>query len=85
MIKELEPLIRAIIDATLLLESAGPEEVDPDTAVRGLENMAHSLHALDQADQVALVAALRRIADGSSDPAYREFVHSMPAMFDLPM
>lgn len=77
------PLIRALIDALLLLESAGPDEIDPDTAVRGMENIASSLHALDKPDQRTLREHFLKIADEAQDEAYGNFVRSLPDMLDL--
>ena len=77
------PLVRVLIDALLLLESAGPNEIDPDTAVRGMENIASSLHALDKSDQRTLREDLLRIADEAQDEAYGKFVRSLPDMLDL--
>lgn len=81
--KDCVPVIRALIDAVLLLESAGPDEINPDTAVRGLENIAASLHGLDGFDQRALRAHLLTIAESADDKAYSSFVRSMPDMLGL--
>ena len=78
-----QPLIRALIDAVLLLETAGPKEIDPDTAVRGMENIASSLLTLNKSDQRALREELLQIAEGEEDEAYRKFVRSMPDMIGL--
>jgi len=77
------PLIYAMIDAFLFLESAGPDQVDPDSAVRCMENMASNLLTLSEADQLALRAYLERIADDHSDPAYTKFVRAMPDAIGL--
>ena len=77
------PLVRALIDALLLLESAGPDEIDPDVAVRGMENIASSLHALEKSDQQTLRKQLLRIADEAQDETYGRFVRSLPDMLDL--
>lgn len=77
------PLVRALVDALLLLESAGPEEIDPDVAVRGMENIASSLHGLEKSDQEMLRKHLLRIADETQDEAYGSFVRSLPGMLDL--
>jgi hypothetical protein len=81
--KDCQPLIRALIDAVLLLETAGPKEIDPDTAVRGMENIASSLLALDRSDQQAMRKELLRIAEAEGDETYRNFVRSMPDMLGL--
>ncbi len=77
------PVIHALIDALLLLESAGPDEINPDTAVRGMESIASSLLALEEPDQRLLRAELVQIADNARDEAYRKFVRSIPDMVGL--
>ncbi len=81
--KDYVPVIRALIDAILLLESAGPDEIDPDTAVRGMENIASSLLTLEKADQQALRQHLVRIADAADDQTYGNFVRSVPDRLGL--
>lgn len=83
MMNDYLPLVHALIDTFLLLESAGPDEVDPDTAVRGMENIASSLLTLQESDQIALRVELMRIAEEAQDKAYRDFVHELPDMIGL--
>ena len=78
MIQNYVPLIHAIIDALLFLEDAGPNEVDPDSAVRCMENIAASLHALDRSNQLALRAHFESLATESQDPAYAQLVRRLP-------
>lgn len=73
-----EPLARAVIAAMLLLEHCGPEEVDPDTAVKGLENMTHELLRLTAADRSEFVSLLEGIADSTTDDAEARFILSIP-------
>ena len=51
-----EPLVKAIVLVMLLMEDSGPEEIDPDTAVRGLENMAYELLQLTGNDRAEFLA-----------------------------
>lgn len=81
--KNFSPLVSAIVDAFLLLEHSGEDEIDPDTAVRGMENITSSLLKLDLDDQLSLRSELLKIADSSSDSSYREFVRSLPEMIGL--
>lgn len=81
--KDYLPLIHALIDALLLLECSGPDEVNPDTAVRGMENIASSLLALEEPDQRMLRQHLVEIADSAQDEAYAKFVRSLPDMLGL--
>lgn len=77
------PIVRALIDAILLLESAGPEEINPDTAVRGMESIASSLLELERSDQQVLRRYFVQIADAAQDAAYESFVRSLPDVLGL--
>jgi hypothetical protein len=77
------PLVHALIDAFLLLETSGPDEVNADTAVRGMENMASSLLGLDHSDQLRLRAMLEDIAMDAQEQGYRDFVRGLPDMIGL--
>jgi hypothetical protein len=81
MIRNYRPLIHGIIDALLFLESAGPNEVDPDSAVRCMENIASSLLTLEQSDQLALRLEMEKIAEEGRYS--REFVRGLPDSIDL--
>jgi hypothetical protein len=83
MIQNYVPLIRGIINALLFLESAGPNEVNPDSAVRCMEDIASSLLALEKSDQLALRSHFERIADEEHDPVYRKFIRSLPDQIGL--
>ena len=83
MIQNYLPLIHGLIDAFLFLESSGDDEVDPDSAVRCMENISSSLLSLERADQIALRSDLEKIAADAQDPAYRDFVRALPDMIDL--
>ncbi len=78
MIKNYHALIHAIIAALLFLENAGPNEVDPDSAVRCMEDIAASLLALEKSDQLALRADFEKIADEQPDSAYKNAIRAMP-------
>ncbi len=77
------PLIRGIIDAYLFLESSTPSEVNPDSAVRCMENISSSLLVLSQSDQLALRHHLEMIANDAQDIAYGDFVRALPDMIGL--
>lgn len=81
--KDITPLVNALIDALLLLEFCGPDEVDPDTAVRGLESISSSLCALSAQDQTFLRSEFIRIAALSEDPRFREHIASLPDIIGL--
>ncbi|MGQ0799432.1 MAG: hypothetical protein ACT4NL_04875 [Pseudomarimonas sp.] len=77
------PLCMAIIDALLVFETSSAEEVDPDIAVRAMENMGSSLQQLDHEDQRELRHLLYGIAEHATDARYGEFVKSVPDMLGL--
>jgi hypothetical protein len=84
MIEHYRPLIHALVDAFMLLESTGSDEVNPDTAVRGMETMASSILVLEKSDQLALRAELEEIARSrAQDKAYGDFVRALPEMLGL--
>ncbi len=77
------PLIQALIDALIVLEFAGSDEINPDTAVRAMEHIAASLSTLDPADQLLLRGHLHQIAADAQDHAYKEFISSLPDVLGL--
>jgi hypothetical protein len=83
MIQNCLPLVHGIIDAFLFLEESGPNEVNPDSAVRCMENISSSLLELGPSDQIALRSQLDKIAHDAQDSAYRTFVHALPDMIGL--
>lgn len=83
MIQNTRPLIEGLIGAFLFLECSGDDEVDPDSAVRCMENMAASLLTLDRPDQLALRSQLEKIADDEGESAYSKFIRAMPDSIGL--
>jgi hypothetical protein len=71
---ESRPLILAVIDAFLLLELCGEDEIDQETAARAADSICSNLMRLRHDDQVELRVQLGEIADESDDPTYREVV-----------
>jgi hypothetical protein len=61
------PLVRAIVEALMFFEHAADDEVDPDTAVRGIEVISHELDALSDVDRAEFRLVLERIAATSGD------------------
>jgi hypothetical protein len=80
---ESRPLILAVIDAFLLLEMCGEDEIDRETAERATDNICANLMGLRHDDQVELREQLSDIAEQSDDPAFREFVSAIPDMVGL--
>ncbi|MFE6613611.1 hypothetical protein [Amycolatopsis sp. NPDC057786] len=74
------PLVRAIVEALMFLEHAEDDEIDPDTAVRGLEVISHELDALSQADRAEFRLVLERIAETSEESGYARQAREVPFM-----
>ncbi|MEV4333103.1 hypothetical protein AB0K02_21565 [Streptomyces sp. NPDC049597] len=70
--------MNAIITAMMLMEHCGPDEIDPDTAVRGLENMGYELLQLTGDDRAEFLALLERMAAAADDPHTAAFIRSVP-------
>ncbi|WP_332643253.1 hypothetical protein [Aeromicrobium sp.] len=83
MIADQRPLVLAIVDALLVLEHSSDSEIDPDTAVRAMESIAHSLHGLTDEDQAAIRAEFEDIANESGDSPYSTFVAALGDMLGL--
>jgi hypothetical protein len=83
MIYNYLPLIHGIIDAFLFLESAGADEVNPDSAVRCMETISARLLALGRPDQLALRSHIEEIAAGAQDHVYKDFAQKLPDMIGL--
>ena len=83
MIQNYLPLIHALIDAFIFLETSGDNEVDPDSAVECMENMAASLLELTRKDQIELRFHMAKIADDAEDLKYAKFVRELPNAIGL--
>ena len=72
-----EPLVRAIAAAMMFLEESGPDEVDPDSAVRTMETMGYELLRLVGSDRAEFLDLVERVAtDG--DPRDAAFIRGIP-------
>jgi hypothetical protein len=71
---ETRPLILAVIDAFLLLEMCGEDEIDRETAERAAEDICANLMRLRHDDQVELREQLAEIAEEADDETFRECV-----------
>jgi hypothetical protein len=80
-----EPLVKAVISAMMLMEQCGPDEIDPDTAVHGLENIGHELLQLSENDRSEFLDLLERLATSASDEPTARFIRSVPFMLGMPL
>jgi hypothetical protein len=83
MIQDDFPLVQGLIDAFLFLESSGPDEVNPDSAVRCMESMTSSLLILSTSDQLILRSHFLKISTDAKDQRYKDFVATLPDMIGL--
>lgn len=83
LIGDQKPLLRAIIDALLVLENSPADEIDSHVAVTAMESIASELLTLSHEDQRRLRAAFQEIATESQDVGYQEFVNAVPDMVNL--
>ncbi|WP_309110591.1 hypothetical protein [Saccharothrix sp.] len=56
-------LVRSALAGLAFLDHSSDDEVDPDSAVRATEHMAHPPLALPEADRAALVAMIRQVGE----------------------
>jgi hypothetical protein len=78
-----EPLLKAIVAAMVFLEASTPDEVDPDSAVRCMENMSHELLQLAGADRREFIKLVERVAEHEADERYAQFIREMPRMIGM--
>ena len=60
-------MVRAIAAAMMFLEESGPDEVDPDAAVRGMENISHELLEFGNSDRVEFIELIERVSAAESN------------------
>lgn len=75
-------LLKAVIEAFLVLEHSSNDEVDPHVAVRAMENMSADLLALSLPDRTRLTQLLRREAEESPEP-WATFIEGLPTIMGL--
>lgn len=76
-------ITEALIEAFLVLENSSDDEIQPDIAVRAMENISSSLLSMAPADQVDLRQRMTAIGENSDDHSYRQFASSLPDMIGL--
>lgn len=77
------PLCKALVDALIAFEHSGPSEMNPDFAVRTMEQVASSLLQLSPSDQRELRNAFLQLASSSDNLPYEDFVRSVPDILGL--
>ena len=75
-----EPLLKAIIAAMMFLEHSGPDEVDPGSAVKCLENMSYELLQLAGSDRKEFLELIERVANQMPEECQRGFIRDIPRM-----
>ena len=75
-----EPLLKAIIAAMMFLEHSGPDEVDPDSAVKCLENMSYELLQLAGSDRKEFLELIETVANQMPEERQRGFIRDIPRM-----
>ena len=80
-------LIRALAEALVgvlsFVESCEDEQMNPDDAVKVLEDVAHLLNQLSSDQRSELLELLGAMAAMETDPARREFLEGFPEGFGL--
>ncbi|WP_329197541.1 hypothetical protein [Streptomyces sp. NBC_01435] len=62
----------------MLLEECGPDEVNPDTAVRCLESMGYELLQFSESERNDFAELLERMASSETDTHTADFIRSIP-------
>lgn len=83
MVEDQRPLLRAILAAFLALEGGSDDDIDPDWAVKAMENISWELLQLGDVDQVALRDDFMALASERDEPWWRAFVRAFPDSINL--
>lgn len=75
-------IVKALVDLALLLEFSDDSEIEQDTAVAALEQLAAELQQMDEASKRELVQEIVALGGRYQDAA-REFVESLPESLGL--
>ncbi|QVQ28278.1 hypothetical protein [Achromobacter deleyi] len=71
-----EHVVRAIVEVAVFLEFSGEEEINPDAAVRVLEQLASTLQMMDSKTKSSLCSQFENVAIEYSDEQ-AEFVENL--------
>ncbi|MEU8742723.1 hypothetical protein AB0C39_03640 [Streptomyces parvulus] len=72
-----------LVDIVRWLESAGDEEVDPDSAVKIMESVGWTLLQLPAEQRERLLQGLAGLAGAEQDTARRQFLESFPVAIGM--
>lgn len=79
---ESDPLVTAlaglVVDIVWWLDSCDDEEVDPDSAVKMMENVAFAVKNVPPDQQQRLIQVLGELADAETDPDRQEQLRLFP-------
>ena len=78
-----DTLVATLLDLLAFLELSGADVVEPDAAVRQMEETAHRLRALASADRTRLVDLIVRCAAAEVVPERAAFFASVPQTLRL--
>jgi hypothetical protein len=70
--------MRTVLRLAAFLELSDAPDVNPDVAVRQLEEVAFLLQGLSQQERDSFVGFSRREAQATADPDYRDFLLGFP-------
>jgi hypothetical protein len=70
---ECKLVIKVIVATMALLENSGPDEIEPDTAVQGLEAIGYELLQLADQDRSKFIAVINEIASSERDEGVSKF------------
>ncbi|MEV5319326.1 hypothetical protein AB0K92_17015 [Streptomyces sp. NPDC052687] len=76
-------LAEGLVNVLWFVESCEDEQMDPDDAVRVLEDAAHLLSGLSAGQRDELLDLLDGMAAEETDPERREFLEDFPEGFGL--
>jgi hypothetical protein len=61
-------LTKQVINTLMFLEDTPDDEIDPDVAVRQMEDIAFLVRGLDGPDRAIFVGAVQALADAADEP-----------------
>ncbi|GAB3910320.1 hypothetical protein [Microbispora bryophytorum] len=79
---DMDPLVPVlaglVVDVVWFLDGCKDDEVDPDSAVKMMENVSGVLLRLPQDQRDRFLNVLRDLAEAETDPGRREFLRAFP-------